>query len=152
MDYTALEKEVSTATIEDAINNASETNTGLGLWTGEKSVKLTNVELFTTEKGVKYFRLFFMDSTGVPMPSQFADQMGNIAIRHDQFLNNFVPSMKFIHTMPSTATAMDVIKLLETEFHTFYFITKSSMKPWGMSMFTVIDYKLTSERVRGVQA
>lgn len=148
----ALEKELSIASIEAELTTAQAENNVLSLWTGEKSVKLTSIETFTTEKGVKYFRLFFMDSVGVPMPSQFADQLGNIAIRHDQFLNNFIPSMKFIHTMPSTATPLDVIKLLESEFHTFYFVTKSSLKAWGMSMFTVIDYKLTSEKVRGVQA
>ena len=148
----ALEKELSVASIETELTSAQETNNALALWTGEKSVKLTSIETFTTEKGVKYFRLFFMDSLGIPMPSQFPDQLGNIAIRHDQFLNNFIPSMKFIYTMPSTTTPLDVVKILESDFHTFYFVTKSSLKSWGMSMFTVIDYKLTSEKVRGVQA
>ena len=150
MDFTALEKELATATvdIESALNTATE-DSAMHLWVGAKEVKLVSVEPFTTDKGIKYFRLFFADNTGMQMPSQFADQLGNIAIRVDQFMNSFIPSMKFIHNMPSTATAMDVIKLLEADYHTFYFVTKSSMKAWGMSFFTVIDYKATSEKVRG---
>lgn len=150
MDLTAIEKELKTAeiSIEQELTDTASENT-LQLWTGAKEVKLVSIETFVTEKGVKYFRLFFMDSAGVPMPSQFADQLGNIAIRADQFMNNFIPSMKFIHTMPSTTSPIGVIKALESETHKFYFVTKSSLKAWGMSLFTVIDYKATSELVRG---
>jgi len=47
--------------------------------------------------------------------------------------------------MPSTATTKDILSKLE-EYNNIYFVVKSSMKSWGLSMYNVIDYAQTMNK------
>ena len=127
----------SAVEIEQEIDSAETAK----LWAGLKKVRLTSIE--KNEDGT--YRLYFMDSNNQPMPSQFEGQDGALYMRNIQALKKFTRNMQAAFHMPSTATTKDILSKLE-EYNNIYFVVKSSMKSWGLSMYNVIDYAQTMNK------
>ena len=124
-----LETETKSAVID-------EVDTKCPLWQGAHSLHLISID-----QAKQGYTLTFANDAGDPMPSQFADQVGNIWVRD---LATFIRSIKVALHMPATHTPKEVIEELEHP-HNIYLVVQTSMKQWGLSMYNKIDFAQTAQ-------
>ena len=138
-----MEEQLNGATvIEDALTEMEqEQKPSHNLWIGKKSVRLADIQESKDEQK-KGLLFIFVDSNGELMPSQFADQVGNIYVAKDR-LQNFLLTAKYSLHMDAKLTPKEVLDELSNKEHEMYFTVNSSIKYWGMSFYNVIDWKQT---------
>lgn len=77
------------------------------------------------------------------MPSQFKGQIGNLYFSDKGRLADWARSMKIAQKMPATYKTLDVLAELEKPHHIF-FIIRSKMQSWGLSIHSVVDFEQTA--------
>lgn len=126
-----LETATATATID-------EVDLTCPLWQGAKSLHLVSIDKASKGNG---YTLTFANDAGELMPSQFADQVGNIWVRD---LVNFLRSIKIALHMPATYKEKEIIEELEKP-HNIYLTVNTKMQEWGLSMYNKIDFSQTAK-------
>ena len=117
-------------------NIIEETDTTCPLWRGVHELHLVSMDKATNGKGVI---LTFANSNGDIMPAQFNGQFGNIYVAS---LDNFIRSIRVALHLDATLSKRDILKELQRP-HNISLAVKTSMKPWGLSMYNVIDFAET---------